>query len=73
MTDRVILILAAAVAMLLTVTAAALLARAVTTQPHNGSSDSATVATFNDGFATSKQDDCEQGFAPACAWLHSTR
>lgn len=28
-----------------------------------------TVSTFNDGFATSKQDDCAQGFAPACTWL----
>lgn len=27
------------------------------------------VANFNDGFATSKQDDCDQGFAPACTWL----
>jgi hypothetical protein len=29
----------------------------------------ATVADFNDGFATSKQDDCQQGDAKACAWL----
>jgi uncharacterized membrane protein len=27
------------------------------------------VSTYNDGFATSKQDDCDQGFKPACAWL----
>lgn len=25
--------------------------------------------SFNDGFKDSKQDDCEQGFKPACAWL----
>lgn len=30
-----------------------------------------TVSNYNDGFATSKQDDCEQGFAAACAWLKS--
>lgn len=30
-----------------------------------------SVSAFNDGFATSKQDDCQQGFAPACAWLKS--
>lgn len=30
-----------------------------------------TVSTFNDGFSTSKQDDCQQGFATACAWLKS--
>lgn len=28
---------------------------------------------FNDGFADSKQDDCEQGFAPACEWLRTTK
>lgn len=27
------------------------------------------VATWNDGFADSKSDDCEMGFAPACSWL----
>lgn len=36
-----------------------------TTQP--ATSDS--VANFNDGFATAKQDDCEQGDAQACAWI----
>lgn len=30
-----------------------------------------TVKDFNEGFADSKQDDCEQGFAPACAWLEA--
>jgi hypothetical protein len=29
------------------------------------------VATFNDGFADSKQDDCQQGFQKACDWLAS--
>ena len=28
-----------------------------------------TVQSFNDGFATSKQDDCQQGFEKACDWL----
>ncbi len=28
-----------------------------------------TVATFNDGYAASKQDDCQQGFQAACAWI----
>jgi hypothetical protein len=27
------------------------------------------VGQFNDGFAEAKQDDCEQGFQPACDWL----
>ncbi|WMI34802.1 hypothetical protein SEA_MARAV_80 [Streptomyces phage Marav] len=27
------------------------------------------VATFNDGWADAKQDDCEQGFAGACEWV----
>ncbi|MFF3416787.1 hypothetical protein ACFYW9_19120 [Streptomyces sp. NPDC002698] len=27
------------------------------------------VSSFNDGFADSKQDDCDQGFQPACDWL----
>lgn len=31
-----------------------------------------TVQTFNDGFTASKQDDCQQGFQPACAWLART-
>jgi hypothetical protein len=29
------------------------------------------VSNFNDGFATSKQDDCEQGSAYACEWLNA--
>lgn len=32
---------------------------------------SSTVKDFNEGFADSKQDDCQQGFAPACAWLEA--
>jgi hypothetical protein len=28
-----------------------------------------SVSQFNQGFADSKQDDCEQGFKPACDWL----
>ncbi|MEU6572307.1 hypothetical protein [Streptomyces sp. NPDC046805] len=27
------------------------------------------VSTFNDGFADSKQDDCERGFEDACTWV----
>jgi uncharacterized membrane protein len=30
------------------------------------------VSTWNDGFADSKQDDCDMGFAPACSWLAET-
>src|ERR1700744_1032380 len=30
---------------------------------------STTVSDFNDGFATSKQDDCQRGSAYACQWL----
>jgi hypothetical protein len=28
------------------------------------------VNAFNDGFAESKSDDCEQGFQVACTWLN---
>lgn len=28
------------------------------------------VTVFNSGFSDSKQDDCQQGFIPACAWLN---
>ncbi|MEU8948812.1 hypothetical protein [Streptomyces sp. NPDC048489] len=28
-----------------------------------------SVQLKNEGFADSKQDDCEQGFKPACDWL----
>jgi hypothetical protein len=28
-----------------------------------------TVTDYNDGFATSKQDDCRQGSQYACQWL----
>lgn len=38
---------------------------------HQGSGQTTTVSDYNDGFATSKQDDCEQHFAPACEWLNS--
>lgn len=31
------------------------------------------VSGFNDGFATSKQDDCSQGDDKACEWLATTR
>ena len=35
--------------------------------------ESVQVADYNDGFGTSKQDDCQQGFAPACQWLKTNR
>lgn len=28
-----------------------------------------TGGKFNEGFADSRRDDCEQGFQPACDWL----
>jgi len=31
------------------------------------------VADWNDGFATAKQDDCQQHFADACNWLATTK
>jgi hypothetical protein len=31
------------------------------------------TVTWNEGFADSKQDDCEQGFKPACDWLANNR
>jgi hypothetical protein len=33
---------------------------------------SQVVQTFNDGFTEGKTDDCQQGFQPACNWLHQT-
>jgi hypothetical protein len=36
---------------------------------HGSQGSSTTVSDFNDGFATSKQDDCQQGYQPACEWL----
>ncbi|MFJ5882697.1 hypothetical protein [Kitasatospora cineracea] len=36
---------------------------------HNG----AAVVQFNKGFRDAKQDDCEQGFRPACEWLEVTK
>lgn len=39
---------------------------------HGGWYAQSTVASFNDGFATSKQDDCQQGFRQACQWLTAT-
>ncbi|MEV3860684.1 hypothetical protein AB0J38_41045 [Streptomyces sp. NPDC050095] len=35
--------------------------------------EAAVVAQFNEGFADSKQDDCDQGFQPACDWLKEAR
>lgn len=31
------------------------------------------VSTYNDGFSTSKQDDCDQGSTYACEWLGGSR
>ncbi|MGW1231397.1 hypothetical protein [Streptomyces californicus] len=31
------------------------------------------VVSFNLGFTASKEDDCDQGFQPACDWLSVTR
>lgn len=27
------------------------------------------VTSFDNGFVAAKEDDCEQGFQPACSWL----
>jgi hypothetical protein len=32
-----------------------------------------TVTDFNDGFADSKKDDCDQGFQKACDWIADTK
>lgn len=29
------------------------------------------VSSFNDGFADSKADDCQQGFTAACQWANA--
>lgn len=31
------------------------------------------VTQYNDGFAESKHDDCEQGFKAACTWIATTK
>jgi uncharacterized membrane protein len=36
---------------------------------HTSEPARASVSRFNEGFADSKQDDCEMGFQPACSWL----
>lgn len=36
-----------------------------------GTPATTSVSSFNDGYATSQQNDCQQGYAPACAWLRS--
>jgi hypothetical protein len=66
--DRVILTAVSITAVLLAVLAVLLCTGYIPTAHQ----DTGTVATFNDGFATSKQDDCQQGSAYACAWLHDT-
>jgi hypothetical protein len=60
------------------VTIAALSTPHTTTVPHvvftpqrTASTASSTVSTFNDGYATAKQDDCRQGDQSACAWLRT--
>jgi uncharacterized membrane protein len=67
----------AAVALLITVAA---LAGILLTQ-HTASAATAKTVTvvhtadqvdsYNDGYATAEQSDCQQGYAPACAWLRS--
>jgi hypothetical protein len=34
-----------------------------------GTPGPSAVQSFNDGFTTAKQDDCQLGFLPACEWL----
>jgi hypothetical protein len=35
----------------------------------NAPAPASHTVTWNEGFADSKQDDCEQGFQAACDWL----
>jgi hypothetical protein len=44
-------------------------ASAVTSEPARQHLHTTITQPFNEGFADSKQDDCEQGFQPACDWL----
>ncbi|MFJ5066497.1 hypothetical protein ACIQC7_08780 [Kitasatospora sp. NPDC088556] len=39
----------------------------------NHQAPDASVFSFNDGFSDAKWDDCQQGFAAACDWLHDRR
>ncbi|MFJ8699496.1 hypothetical protein [Streptomyces ardesiacus] len=62
---------AAALAALVTITGI-VMASDTTLAPESSPQPSPTVdhvAVFNDGFTESKQDDCDQGFQPACDWL----
>lgn len=40
-----------------------------TSEPTHKHLHTTITQPFNEGFADSKQDDCQQGFQPACAWL----
>lgn len=66
---------AAIVVLLIAVAALATVAGIVLSRPSApgapASATDVTVSSFNDGFSDSKADDCEQGFAAACAWLKS--
>lgn len=41
----------------------------ITTPAGATSAGPSAVKAFNDGYAAAKQDDCQQGFSTACAWL----
>lgn len=64
--------IAAVAAIIISIFALGALAGVLATNHHAAPAASTTsVSSFNDGWATSKQDDCQQGFTAACTWLHS--
>lgn len=70
---RAVRIYRAAVIALLIVIAALATVTGILASHHDTAAPGSTtsVSSFNDGFSDSKADDCQQGFAAACAWLRS--
>lgn len=57
------------IAALLSLTASGLALSRTFDRPAQPSDSKSIVVSFNNGFSDSKQDDCQQGFQAACAWL----
>lgn len=72
-TTKTIKLYRAAVIILLTIIAALGTVTGILLAHHDtpAANSSTSVSSFNDGWTTSKQDDCQQGSAYACAWLKS--
>jgi hypothetical protein len=53
--------------------AGALLGAAMVAGLNASHAERSAVSTYNDGFSTSKQDDCDQDSTYACEWLGGSR